>query len=114
LGRDPEILHLDALVPSQERGALDTLLELAHVPWPGVLHECREHGIGERERWLPERSAFLIDEASSERHDLRPAPPQRRDTDRDPVEPMVEIITKGPRLTLRDEVTVRGADVANV
>src|SRR5438445_9694871 len=76
----------------QDDGALDGGLPLAHVPGPGVPGEGR-HGVRrDGLDLLVHPARELLHEVADERRDVLRALPQRRERDREDVQPVVEVV----------------------
>ena len=102
-----------SLPAARRHGTLDRCLELAHVARPVVVVEARE----ERRRHLGSVLALCLcrfDELQGERDDHPAAFAERRNRQRDAVEPVVQIRAKPPRGDFFGEIAVRRGDEANV
>ena len=61
-------LAVDALVRRENSQPLDQVLQLAHVPGPGVLLERLDAGVGQLGLAIVARIVFADEEAGQQRH----------------------------------------------
>ena len=91
LGR--QVVRLDHRAGRGDHGLLDHVLELADVPGPVVAEQSREglpgHGLGRQ----PALDQLLEEVVHQERHVLEPFP-ERRELDRDHVEPIEKVLAE--------------------
>src|SRR5581483_10436836 len=100
--------------PAEDDGALDRVLELAHVPRPRVLLEEPERGLGDLRYAAGATLAELPEKVADEIPDVLVALAERRDPDLDDAEPVVQIRAEPCGDHLRAEVAVRGGDDPDV
>ena len=92
---------------AQNYRALDAVLQLAHVPRPGVGFEVVERGWRQHQQFLVQVLAELVDEMARQDQHIVAALAQRRNLDREHRQPEVQILAE---LTLAHslfEVAVR-------
>ena len=87
--------HVDAQprVPRQDRGALDHVLQFAHVAGPVVLHQAAHVAFGQLEVAL-ELAALALHEMRRQERDVVAAFAQRNGIDREHVEPEIEVLAE--------------------
>ena len=111
--RSPEC-ESESLVGREREEPRHGVLELAHVAGPRV----RLHRLHERRLDLdlphPVAIGVLPHERADERRDVLDPLAQRRDADRDDVEPVVEVLAEAARLHVGREVAVRRGDEPHV
>ena len=95
-------------------GALDHVLELAHVARPRVVEHALERGARDGEARLAVLLRVEPDEVIDEQRDVLAARAQRRRRDGDDVEPIVEVLAEAPRLHLGEQIAVGRGDDADV
>src|SRR6266478_7291281 len=106
--------HLERPAASEDHSALDEVLQLADIPRPFAVRQRLHCGGGNRIDLLLHLSCALLDEVTNQQGNVLPPLPQRRNTDREHVQAVVQIAAK---LALVDhflQVTVGGGDQAHV
>ena len=101
-------------LPCGDDRALDDVLELAHVPRPGVLAEARGCLGGDRREALPGAGGELTGEGLGEEKDVVPALPKRGHGQREDAEPVEEVLPELPLGHGAAEVAVRRGDDPDV
>src|SRR5436190_14901398 len=99
----------DALVAAEDRGALDDVLQLAHVPGPAM----REQGLDGslRKHLYPSMLTHRFGEAlTRDERDVVPAVPQRRQRDGEDVEAIEQILAERAGRHRLLQQRVRGGD----
>src|SRR5918996_2446030 len=109
-----EVLGGDRLPARQDYGALDRVLELAHVPGPVVLHEEFQGVLGDGGRDGARLVSVLHQEVLDKRRDVLLALAERGHVDVDHVQPVVEVLAELPVVNPLGEVAVRRRDHADV
>src|SRR5712691_10937967 len=104
----------DDLTAGQDDGALDDVLELAHISRPVVFGETLERLFADRRRLGCRAVAVLREEVLHERWDVLLAVSQWRHVDVDDVEPVEEVVAELVLLDLLLQILVRRADHADV
>src|SRR6185369_8438627 len=89
-----EIPRADDLARGEDHRVLDDVLELAHVAGPRIAAEDLERPGRERAQGLAQLLAVAQQEIPREERDVLDAVPQRRKTQRDAAEPVVEVGTE--------------------
>src|SRR4051812_28408359 len=97
-----------------QHGALDRVLELAHVAGPAVADQQVIHRRRQRLDVLLVALPELVEEIVAEQRDVLGALAQRRDAQRDRVDAEVEILAQPPVAQRGIEIDVGGADQAEV
>ena len=109
-----EVLGADRRAAREDHRALDDVLDLAHVARPVVLAQLL-HAVGcEARRRHAHLARELRDEVVRERPEVVEAIAQRRQVDREHVEPVVEVLAELALLDHLLEVAVRRRHEANV
>ena len=98
----------------EQRGALDRVLELAHVARPGRFDQAPHGRLGEALEGLAELLAEAAQEVHGELGDVTAARAQRRHAERHHVEAVEEVLAEAALLDRRGQVAVRGGDDARV
>ena len=98
----------------QQHGALEEILQLAHVARPAVALQEEERVGAQLRRFAPEPVSRGCEEGASERLDLARSLAQRRDAQRHAVQAIEEVLTKTPGAHLVVERAVGGGDEAHV
>src|SRR5688572_13317464 len=89
-----ELARLDLRAGAEHDRALDRVLELADVAAPLVPHQEVERAVRQRLRPLARLLAVLLEEVCGQRRDVLAALVERRDPQRDHVQPVVEVLAK--------------------
>ncbi len=105
---------LDDGAVAHHDGALDGVLELAHVARPRVVAEHVEGAARDAPRALAVLGGVLLDEVLRERRDVAAPVAQRRERDREDVEPVVQVFAEAAARDRGDHVLVRRGDEAHV
>src|SRR5881296_4207761 len=104
------VRQIQLAAAAQDRGPLDHVGELANVPRPRIAQERVERGLGHGLEPLAELLAVLAREIGDEQRDVLPPLAQRRDVNREDLQPIVQV---GPEPAFLDgllEVAVGGRD----
>ena len=110
-----QILHFDLRPSLAERDrALDDVLELADVARPVIRHQPPQPLLRHRRRAASELGRQLLQEVLHEERDVVATFAQRRQLDRNHVQPVVEILAKRSFGHHLREIRVRRGDDADV
>jgi len=109
-----EILRLDDQPRADDGGALQHVLQLAHVSRPGVPQERAHRGLSQPFRRQPVVAADLLEERMGQLGDVLAPPAQRRHPDGDDVEPEVEILAEAAPGGQLAQIAVAGRQHAHV
>src|SRR5258705_1645049 len=109
-----QLAACDDLAAGQHDGALDDVLELAHIPRPVVLSEPLQRLLTDRRGLRCRAVAVLREEVLDQRGDVLFAFAQRRHVDVDDVEAVEEAVAELVLLDLLLQILVRRADHADV
>ena len=105
---------LDRATRVQGHGALDAVLQLAHIPLPAAGFQ-RPHGSRrERPAGLAELGVVVVEEMRRQRHDVAFALAQRRQGDRHHGDAVIQVFPEAARLDLGEQRPVGGADQAEI
>ena len=109
-----QIADGEDLAIAQDHGALDDVLQLAHVALPGISHERAQSVAIDTAHPAGELPVELAHEMIRQRWDVLPMLPKRRQRDMDDVQAVEEITAESPRLNLLGEIPVGARDDADV
>src|SRR6266481_1326019 len=109
-----EIVEVDLRSPREDHGALDGVLQLAHVARPGIPFEGGERRAGETADRLPVLRRVPADEMFRQQRDVLDAVAQRREDHLDHVEAVVEVLAELPLPHPAGKVLVGGGHHAAV
>src|SRR6185436_13817314 len=112
--RQVQVARVDRVAFGENRRALDAVLQLAHVPRPGIAHEILFRGRRQHQRPLVQIPAELDDEESRQRRNVGRTIAQRRNHDREDRQSEIQILAVLPRGDRGLQVPVRGGDHAHV
>ena len=93
---------------------LDQVLQLPDVAWPLVLLERGQRFVGDPVDVLAELGAVAIPEQAGQLRQIVDPLPQRRQLDRDDVDPVEQILAEGACLDSLFQVCVRRDDQSEV
>ncbi|MNF52882.1 hypothetical protein D3C84_342430 [compost metagenome] len=102
------------LGPRQHCGAVDGVLQLAHVARPGVALQQRQRGLAQRQAAQAQLAAATLAEEAAEQGDVLLSLAQRRHRDREHAEAMVEVGAELPGQHRALQVAVGGGEDAHV
>ena len=105
-----QVLFGDVVLVADRHQPLDQVLELADVARPPVLLQHRHRRVGDALDLLPEPRVVALQEELGELRDVLGALAQRRQLDRDDVDPVVEVLAEAPFLDRLLEVDVGRGD----
>ena len=110
-----QVPRLDrALVGREQHAALDNVLELTDVAGPGMAEHLAHGPIREPAQGLAVELAVLLDETLDQRRNVGSPFAQRRDRDREGVEPVVEVAAELAALHRLRQIDIGGGDDAHV
>ena len=112
--RRRQVLGRDHVAGRHDDQPLDHVPELAHVARPVVGQEIAERLAGERLGALAVLGAELRDELAHVRGNVVLAGSQRRDLDRDDVQPIVEVLAELPLADQRRQIAIGRGDHPHV
>src|SRR5439155_732647 len=102
-----EEARLDLRTGGEDGGALHQVLELAHVPGPGILLEQLAGARREGRRRLPQLLAEAGEEEGGQVRDVLLPLAQRGQMDLEDVQPVVEVLAERPRADAGAQITIR-------
>ena len=109
-----QVLFGDVVLVADRDEPLDQVLELADVARPPVLLQHRHRRVGDALDRLPEPRVVAAQEELGELRDVLGALAQRRQLDRDDVDPVVEVLAEPPFLDRLLEIDVGRRDQAEL
>ena len=109
-----QIVGHHAIAAAEHQRLLDDVLELAHVARPVVAEEAGDDVGGERARLPAAARRVLAHEVVGEQRQILLAVAQRRQGQRDDVEPVEQILAEGAGLDRRVEVAIGRGDQPEV
>src|SRR6266566_6561270 len=96
------MLGIDQAALTENQRPLHRVAQLAYVPRPGVGQELLARLARDSRRRPPsDRWSQLAEEILEQRQDVVPALPQRRQVDREHVQPIVQILAERDRKSTR-------------
>src|SRR6516165_5805962 len=98
----------------ENRGALERVVEFAHIAWPGVREQRFPRVLGQTGRRTPERLADVPQERFAKRQDIARPLAERCDADVEHLEPIKEVLAEIASLDRLSKVAVRRGDHADV
>src|SRR5215471_19549898 len=107
-------LRREDLTHCQSARPLYNILQLPHIPWPGMEGQEVEHLWGGSLPGDPHRSRKLLDEVRDQKRNISRPFSERRNLDLDDVQPIEEVLTECALFHHDRQVTVRGADHSSI
>src|SRR6267154_4518787 len=108
------MVRFDARFRADDHQALDQIAQLAHVAGPGMAQQTLHRGVAELANFLSVSRAELVQQMPSKNGNIFLAITQRRDEERNDVEPVDQILTEGAAGDLLLEILVGGGQNANI
>src|SRR6185436_17184045 len=112
--RQVQVARVDRVAFGENRRALDAVLQLAHVPRPGIAHQVLFRGRRQHQRPLVQVAAEFVDEVPRQRRNVGRTIAQRRNDDRKHRQPEIQILAVLPRRHGGLQVPVRRRHHAHV
>src|SRR2546429_1202210 len=109
-----QVANGEDLAIAQDHGALDDVLELAHVALPGVSDERAQSVAIDTLHLAAEFQVELAYEMIRKQRDVLPMLPKRRQCDMDDIQAIEEITAESPGLDFLVEIPVGACDHANI
>jgi hypothetical protein len=109
-----QVLQINHPAAAEESGPLDQVLQLADVARVAVLEEGVAGGGGEAGHVTPVLCGELAEEVLQEKRDVLAPLAERRDLDRHHVQPVVEVLAKGPVSHRLFQIAMGSGEDANV
>src|SRR5208282_5871092 len=107
-------IHVHRLVGGKHNGALDDVLELAHIARPIVVHQELHRGVRETSRRLVVFAAELVEKALDELRDIFLALAEGRQLQRNDVEAVIQVLAETAFANQLHQIFVGGGKNANV
>src|SRR6266853_1669001 len=111
---EPRLVDGKSLALAQDHGALDHVLQLAHIPWPVVRLQQLQRLLADGADALPGLLGVTLDQVLRQDRNVVPALAQGRDPDGKDVQPIEEVLTKPTTLDSGLEIAVRRGDDTHI
>src|SRR5713226_4209642 len=109
-----QVVRLDACLRADDHQAFDQIAQFADVPRPGMAQQNVHRGVAEFARFLSVGGAELVQEMSRENGDVFLAVAQRRHEERNYIQAIKQILTKGAARDFLLEIFVSGGEDAHI